>query len=117
MYTKFKNNKARNDAVDLGLQQQLSQCIEKSIQQQHWKSMNPSLSNLESSNKQAMKQLKIEAIEKRKSKVRDRLKHEVESLVFETEKTCIAFEKQFSQRMGKSPASKSPTQSKSPSEH
>ena len=24
LYTKFKNNKARNDAVDLGLQQQLS---------------------------------------------------------------------------------------------
>ena len=45
--------------------------------------MNPSLSNLENSNKQAMKQLKMKAIEKRKTKVRDRLKHEVESLVFE----------------------------------
>ena len=79
--------------------------------------MNPSLRNLENSNKQAMKQLKIEAIERRKTKVRDRLKHEVESLVFETEKNCIAFEEQFSRRMGKSPASKSPTQTISPSKH
>ena len=31
LYTKFKNSKKKNDAIDLGLQQQLSQCIEKSI--------------------------------------------------------------------------------------
>ena len=80
--------------------------------------MNPSLGNMENANKQTMKKLKMEAIEKRKTRVRDRLKVEVESLVFETEKTCIAFEKQFSQRMAKSPAAKSPQKlSQSPSSH
>ena len=67
-----------------------------------------------------MKKIKKEAIEKRKSKIQNRLKLEVDTLLLDTEKTCIAFEKELSVRMGRTPAAKSkasPPPVLTPSEH